>query len=162
MLSLLSRTKLHIPARLWVELTTTLHSKTEGVHESGAFLLGRINGCSRHVVEIVYYDAIDSNAYKSGVVVIHASSFGALWAHCRETEFQVVADVHVHVGSARQSRADKEHPMIAQKRHLALILPDFAAPPVEAERIGLYEYRGCHQWRNLGHGRIARHLIIGI
>lgn len=154
--------ELHLSAHRWVDLIGTLHEKTEGTHESGAFLLGSIDRHRRHVRQVVYYDDLDPHAYDSGVVIMHAASFGPLWTRCRETGLQVVADVHVHGGSAHQSRSDREHPMIAQRRHLAIILPDMARAPLEPCRIGVYEYRGRHQWRDLGHGRIARHLKIGI
>lgn len=159
---LLLEPQLHMPSRLWVSLTDTLHAKTRGIHESGAFLLGTVDGRHRHVRDIVYYDELDPHAYESGVVILHAASFGPLWSRCRKAGLQVVADVHLHGGSAGQSRADMEHPMIAQKRHLAMILPDFARAPIKPERIGLYQYRGRHRWRDIGHRRIARHLKIGI
>jgi hypothetical protein len=43
-----------------------------------------------------------------------------------------------------------------------MILPNLATAPIMPEDIGLFEYRGRHRWRDLGHQRIARHLKIGI
>lgn len=154
--------ELHMPAALWVGLLGELAERTGGRHESGAFLLGRIDGRRRHVRSIIYYDDLDPQAYASGVVILHAAAFGPLWDACRAQQLQVVADVHVHPGSAHQSRADQEHPMIAQALHLAMILPDMARGPIRPDRIGLYQYRGRHRWRDLGHGRLARHLKISI
>lgn len=159
---LLRDTELHLTARIWSRLSDTLHEKTEGRHESGAFMLGRVDRRRRYVEEIVYYDDLDPRAYDSGVVVLHASAFTPLWKICRERKLEVVADVHLHGGAAFQSRADIENPMIAQRRHVAMILPQFARAPIAAEDIGLFEYRGRHQWRDLGHDRIRRHLKIGI
>lgn len=159
---LLPDVQLHLSARPWVDLCDQLHRRSEGRHESGAFLLGRTAGRKRIVEDIVYYDDLDPDAYASGVVILHAESFGPLWAHCRSTGLEVVADVHLHGGAADQSRADRAHPMIAQRRHLAMILPNLAAAPIQPEEIGLFEYRGRHRWRDLGHARIGRHLKIGI
>ena len=159
---LLPDPQLHLAARLWVGLCNELHHRSEGRHESGAFLLGSVAGRKRFVEDVVYYDDLDPKAYASGVVILHADSFGPLWARCRAGGHEVVADVHLHGGHAGQSRADREHPMIAQHRHLAMILPDLARAPIEPTQIGLYEYRGRHRWRDLGHARIARHLKIGI
>jgi hypothetical protein len=50
--------------------------------------------------------------------------------------------------------------MIALAGHLALIVPDFARPPVLPEKLGFYEYKGGHRWRSLGGRRIGRHLHI--
>jgi proteasome lid subunit RPN8/RPN11 len=154
--------ELHLAASLWVGLTRELHARTEGRHESGAFLLGTIDGRRRHVRSIVYYDDLDPDAYASGVVILHGTSFGPLWDACRVQNLQVVADIHVHPGSAHQSQADREHPMIAKTGHLAMILPDMAAGPIRPDRIGLYRYRGRHRWQTLGHHRLARHVKISI
>ena len=159
---LLSDTELHMPARLWVELCDELNRRTENWHESGAFLLGRVEGGRRFVEQIVFYDDLDPHAYDSGVVILRADSFGPLWTACREHRREVVADVHLHAGGAGQSAADRENPMIAQKRHIAMILPNFARAPIDPRSIGLFEYRGRHLWRDLGNKRIARHLKIGI
>ncbi|RIV80352.1 hypothetical protein [Pelagerythrobacter aerophilus] len=157
----LPKSELHFRAAEWVRLVDELHQRTQGYHESGAFLLGRISGRRRLVEEIVFYDDLDSAAYDTGVVVMRAASFGPLWDRCRSSGLQVVADVHVHGGSARQSLADKQNPMIAQKRHLAMILPSMARAPIAGDQIGLYEYRGRHRWKSLGHNRLSSHLIIG-
>lgn len=154
--------ELHFAARTWVTMCDALHARTEGHHESGAFLLGKVAGRRRLVEEIVYYDELDPEAYASGVVILHGASFGMLWTRCRQADLEVVADVHLHGGDAFQSKEDREHPMIAQPRHLALILPSFAAPSMVAETIGMFEYWGSHRWRDLGHRSIRRHLKIGI
>ena len=51
--------------------------------------------------------------------------------------------------------------MIATTGHLALIVPDFARPPVMLERLGFFEYCGSHRWRSLGGPQISRNLRIG-
>lgn len=159
---LLPEPELHFDARTWVTMCDELNVRSEGFHESGAFLLGTVAGRRRFVQRIVYYDDLDPGAYDSGVVILHADSFGPLWSECRRRQLEVVADVHLHGGHAGQSLADRENPMIAQKRHIAIILPKLARAPIDPRAIGLFEYRGRHRWRDLGHARIARHLKIGI
>jgi hypothetical protein len=46
---------------------------------------------------------------------------------------------------ARQSVA-RAHPMISRAGHIALILPDFARPPVRTQSIGIYRYLGNKNW----------------
>lgn len=153
--------KLVVPERVWSALLAGLHRRTEGEHESGAFLLGRVaDGGCRRVERVIYYDELDHDAYRTGVVVLHSASFGPLWALCRETGLLVIADIHVHERGAGQSLADRENPMIALPGHLALIVPWFAKSPVFPESLGFYEYRGSHQWRDLGGRQIARWLRI--
>ncbi len=50
--------------------------------------------------------------------------------------------------------------MIARCRHLALIVPHFARPPVPLEKLGFFEYEGAHRWRDLSGRHIGRHLHI--
>lgn len=152
---------LHVPYALWNALLGELHRRTGEFHESGAFLLGRIAEGGRSVEDIVYYDDLDPHAYRTGVVVMHGASFGPLWQICRTRGLSVVADIHVHPKQAWQSLADRDNPMIAQRGHLALIVPWFARAPIRLEELGFYEYHGAHRWRNLGGPRIAEYLRIG-
>ncbi|MBD2156760.1 hypothetical protein [Leptolyngbya sp. FACHB-16] len=152
--------RLVIPMELWNGLLSELYTRTEEVHESGAFLLGLVIDGHRQVKQIVYYDDLDLDAYQTGIVTLHSDSFGKLWDLCRNKELSVVADIHVHGMSARQSLADRENPMIARKGHLALIVPWFAKPPVLVESLGFYQYQGDHKWRNLSGRRITQHLVI--
>jgi hypothetical protein len=148
-------------ARLfWTDLTQELHRRTKGIHESGAFLLGRRSGTDRETTTAIYYDELDPHAYDSGVCVLEAEAFGRLWDRCAALGLSVVADAHVHPVGAGQSRSDRENPMIARPGHLALILPDMAEPPVRLSSIGLYEYLGDHRWRAHGGPHISRVLQI--
>jgi hypothetical protein len=145
---------------LWTDMTGELHRRTEGVHESGAFLLGRRHGTEREATVVLYYDELDPHAYDSGVCVLEGDAFGRLWERCTALGLSVVADAHVHPLGAGQSHADRENPMIARPGHLALILPDMAEPPVRLSAIGLYEYLGDHRWRARGGHDISRVLKI--
>src|SRR5262249_3075710 len=133
------------------------HRRTRGRHESGAFLLGHDRNGSRQVENIVYYDELDPRAYSSGIVILHAPSFGKLWDKCGSLGLSVVADVHVHELDAGQSTADRRNPMIAQSGHIALILPNYAKPPIVPKTIGFYEYAGNHQWRNFSGQAVGRY-----
>lgn len=150
---------LRIPKPKWEKLLEELHRRTQCIHESGAFLLGSIEQNTRTVEDIFYYDDLDSQAYRTGIVTIHGSSFGLLWDHCRSRKLSVVADVHCHPKGAWQSIADRNNPMIAQRGHLALIIPYFARSPVRLETLGFFEYQGAHSWRDLSGNRIRRHLF---
>ena len=152
--------KLTIPFVLWDGLLRELHRRTEEYHESGAFLLGQPGEQRRRVVDTVFYDDLDPDAYRTGIVVVHASSFGVLWDRCQSSGLSVVADIHVHPRAALQSRADRKNPMIATTGHLALIVPNFARPPVVLEKLGFFEYRGSHRWRSLGGSKISSSLRI--
>lgn len=144
----------------WTRFTSELHRRTEGYHESGAFLLGHKDGRTRTVVEPVYYDDLDPRAYATGVCVLHADVFGRLWDHCAKLGFTVVADAHVHPRRADQSRLDRENPMIGSPGHLALIFPWMARPPIRRSSLGLYEYLGDHQWRTYGGRQVSRVLKV--
>jgi hypothetical protein len=151
---------LRLGRALWTVMTDELHRRTEGVHESGTFLLGRRNGSERQVTKVIYYDELDARAYDSGVCVLEADAFGRLWERCVDLGLSVLADAHVHPLGAGQSRTDRENPMIARPGHLALILPDMAKPPVQLLSIGLYEYLGDHRWRAHSGLKISRVLRI--
>lgn len=135
------------PTSIWEAGTKELHRRTFGLRESGAFLLGK-KGRTRQIEEFVFYDDIDEKALDSGIVIIDGRRLGALWAHCRETGRDVVADIHIHPRGFGQSASDKANPIIAEKGHFAIILPDFATGSNRPGNIGVYRYRGDRLWND--------------
>ena len=152
--------RLHVSPGFWNRLLRELHLRTEGEHESGAFLLGSVEGSERTATSAVYYEDLDPAAYESGVCILHADAFGRLWDICASTGLSVVADAHVHGGGAGQSCSDRENPMIALPGHIALIIPRMSKAPVRRWSVGIYEYLGDHQWRSHGGCRYSRVLKI--
>lgn len=138
--------RISCPRRLWRWTLAELDRRGARRHEAGAFLLGWEFEGRAEVSQIVFYDDLDPNAYRTGVCVLYGDSFAKLWARCRESGLKVVADVHTHGGAARQSEADRTNPMIARAGHIAIIVPDFAVVPIAQNRLGIYQYRGDHAW----------------
>jgi proteasome lid subunit RPN8/RPN11 len=140
------------PARLlcsaiiWREGVAELRRRTEGYHESGAFLIGKKEGSRRRILKFAYYDDLDPHSLDTGIVIFDGAGYGPLWEICRSEKLTVVADIHVHPGIARQSPSDRTNPMISNKGHVALIAPDFAAGPCLAADLGVYEYVGGYEW----------------
>lgn len=151
---------LAIPAPLWDALLDGLRERGGYLRESGAFLLGQ-SAPPRRVSAIVFYDQIDPHAFDSGIIVIDGACMADLWAICRRERLAVVADVHTHPGGAWQSESDRQHPMIAEPGHVAMIIPHFAAAPVRPSMVGLYRYRGNFTWDRLTPGFFRSALAIG-
>ena len=136
-----------IPLLLWMRLLRQLRKRGGGHRESGAFLLGKTG--SRKVSRFLCYDDLDPAALESGIVTVHAIGFVRLWEICQKQNLRVLADVHTHPSSwIDQSESDRTHPMVAQRGHLAMILPNYAKP--NRKTLGgaaVYEYLGDHQWK---------------
>lgn len=128
----------------WQELMQQLCLRGKQRHESGAFLLGHSR--SAQVVHAVYYETLDPNVYARGIVEFNGSRFSELWTQCRTLQLSVLADVHTHPGSARQSESDRGHPMIGRCGHVAVIIPSYAREPWTLTRVGVYEYTGGKCW----------------
>ena len=133
--------------QLWHEGLTELKQRGKGRRESGAFLLGRKKGNKRTVSNIVYYDDLDPHCLDSGIVILDGSAYAGLWKICRETRFEVLADVHTHPGSPYQSGTDRDNPMIGVIGHIAIIVPNLAQRMVPSHELGVYEYLGNHRWQ---------------
>ena len=134
-------------AGVWRKGVAELRRRTGGRRESGAFLLGS-NDNAREIEEFVFYDDIDPNALRTGIVIIDGRRLGDLWTHCRRIERAVVADVHVHPGGFGQSASDRANPIIAEVGHVAMVLPHYAARETGPGGIGVYEYLGSRRWRD--------------
>ena len=139
--------ELHCDHEIWRAGTSELRRRTFGRRESGAFLLGR-KAKTHHIEEFVFYDDVDSTALDSGIVNIDGRKLGGLWAHCRNTGREVVADIHVHPAGFGQSPSDQANPIIAEVGHIAVILPDFASGSNMPGKVGVYRYLGSRRWRD--------------
>lgn len=153
--------RLSCSSRLWRRGLNELHRRGQGERESGAFLLGEIRAGRRCVRRFVFYDDLDAHCLDSGIVIFDGAGFGPLWQLCRETGWEVIADVHTHPGAPWQSAADRDHPMVAQPGHIALIVPRYARQVVKASALGIYAYRGDHCWCNHSGPTTSRFFYIG-
>lgn len=140
--------KLVCDRQAWNEGVDELQRRTGGRRESGAFLLGTVQGNVRKIGQFLYYDDIDPTCFSRGIVEFDGSKFGLVWEKCRRLKMVVVADVHVHPRGSGQSDTDRHNPMIAESGHLALILPNFAMGARMPGEIGVYEYLGARRWQD--------------
>jgi hypothetical protein len=148
---------------LWQRLLAGLRARGRNAsRESGAFLLGTRDGGRARIVDFVLYDDLDPHALDSGIVRFDGRHFGALWDLCKRRGLSVVADVHVHPGGSYQSQSDRAHPMISRAGHIALILPDFAKPPVRVGVIGISRYLGNKNWQAIASSERRAFLHIGV
>jgi len=106
----------------------------------------------------VFYDDLDPAAYSSGVRILRAPAFAALWATCRARGLTVVGDVQTHPCDAFQSEADRTNPMVAREGLIAIIVPNYAAGSPDKARLGIYEYLGDHTWTDHSGARARRFL----
>jgi len=153
--------RLTCSSRLWRALLLQLQRRGNGRTESGAFLLGRSSGARRCIDQVAYYDDLDPDALRTGIVIFDGRGYGPLWTLCRETGLTVVADVHTHGGAARQSTLDRANPMIATAGHVAIIVPSFAQGRIQLSDLGIYEYEGAHRWRDHSGPNANRHFYVG-
>ncbi|MEP0986020.1 Mov34/MPN/PAD-1 family protein [Ekhidna sp.] len=114
--------------------------------ESGAFLVGKKG--SRKISSYLPYTMFDPNCLDSGIVRFSSNGQVRLSKYCREHNLTVLADVHTHPGSStQQSYADKTHPMVNRKGHIAYIIPFYAKGmwPLFSG-VSFYEYQGDFEW----------------
>jgi proteasome lid subunit RPN8/RPN11 len=148
---------------LWRRLMAELRDHgRDGVRESGAFLLGRRHKGRAKILDFVLYDNLDPHCLDTGIVNFDGRYFGTLWEMCKVRALSVVADVHTHPGGSQQSDSDRAHPMISCAGHLALIVPQFAAPPVRRREVGIYRYEGAKNWRSVPTDERRSFFYIGI
>lgn len=143
---IMSAPMFEISTRLWNDLIEHLRVQGAGIRESGAFLLGHITDENRTVTAFLPYESLQADALQEDYVSLSSASFSKLWAICQEHSLTVVADVHTHRFDAQQSRSDKANPMLALAGHVALIVPRFAQGDIQVQDLGVYVYRGSHQW----------------
>lgn len=145
----------------WQQIVAELDRRGRRQHEAGVFLLGIERDERREVRATVFYDDLDPQAYATGVCMLHGDAFAKLWALCRAKNLTVVADAHTHPGPGVQSASDKGNPMVATAGHIAIIVPDFARWPIRPDQLGVYEYRGQHEWTDRSPARAPQFFYTG-
>jgi hypothetical protein len=133
---------------LWGRLVRELRKRGRGERESGAFLLGRPG--SGKITKFICYDDLDERALESGIITFHGPGFVELWNRCEREKLRVMADAHTHPSSwVDQSNSDRTHPMVAQKGHISLILPNYGfGVKWTLKGVGIHEYLCDHRWKS--------------
>ena len=150
---------LKIPLLLWMRLLHELRQRSGNGRESGAFLLGKTG--SNKITRFICYDDLDPKSLDRGIITFDGSYYILLWKLCNKFKLKVLADVHTHPSSwTGQSHTDKTHPMIAQKGHFAIIIPNYASKRlISLAQIGIYEYLGDHTWKTCSKGKLKFTLL---
>jgi len=155
-----SSAPVRVRRRAWWQLQLELRRRGELRREAGAFLLGHRRRLSAVVTDIAYFDDLEPTSL-NGAVHLTTVGYAQLWKKCRELGVEVLADVHTHPGQhVGQSSIDQENPLIAQRGHVAIIVPNFAGQDVGFDAVGVYGYHGDDGWRTepsrLRHRRLWR------
>jgi proteasome lid subunit RPN8/RPN11 len=138
--------RLEVPKATWLDLMADLRQRGGGKRESGAFLLGQMQGDTRYVRSWVAYDDLDPEALTKGYVRLGTAAFTKLWALCEARQQVVVADVHTHPREPHQSLSDRTNPMVSQAGHMALIVPRYAQDKVMPRSVSVNVYLGAKRW----------------
>jgi proteasome lid subunit RPN8/RPN11 len=138
--------RLEVPKATWLDLMADLRQRGGGRRESGAFLLGEMQGQTRHVRSWVTYDDLDPDALTKGYVRLGTAAFTKLWTLCEARQHVVVADVHTHPRGPDQSLSDRTNPMVSQSGHMALIVPRYAQGKVTPRSVSVNVYLGAKSW----------------
>lgn len=141
------KAKRKITLKLWKKLVRELKKRGEGKRETGAFLLGDPAGDT--ITDFICYNDLDQEAFDSGIIIFNGDGYIQLWQYCAEHKLKVLADVHTHPGGwTGQSASDQRHPMVAQKGHIALIVPHFAKKRNQLlNNVGIHEFLGNKKWK---------------
>jgi proteasome lid subunit RPN8/RPN11 len=140
-----------------------MRDKSDGVRESGAFLLGQRDDRFDRVHSYVLYADLDPHVSDSGIIQFSSNGYSLLWKYCRDRKQRAIADVHSHPTSwVDQSEADRAHPMIPERGHISLIVPSFGDVQWWSMRsVGIYEYLGGRSWNSLAKQRRVSMGIFG-
>lgn len=153
------RPLLKVPLAVYGNLVADLARSGAGVAESGAFLLGTIDGDEREVTGYLPYEAVaEQSRRRHAYVAFTAEEMARAWNYCHQNKVQVVADVHTHPGGPMQSQSDRAHPIVSLAGHVALIVPHFALRDPQPSDLGVHLFLGRGRWRSLFGSDAARAL----
>lgn len=131
---------------IWAQLMLDLRKRGGGRRESGAFLLGKVEGDSKVVYAWIPYDELDPASLNYAYIRLSTETFTKLWAECATRGLQVVGDIHTHPKGPGQSQSDRENPMVSVAGHFALIAPWYAQGNVMPHDVSVNAYLGAKRW----------------
>lgn len=150
---------LKVPRALYANLIADLARSGAGVAESGAFLLGFLDGDERRVDGYLPYEAIAAQGRRRHAYIdFTAQEMAQAWDYCYRHKVHVVADVHTHPNGPAQSLSDRAHPIVSLAGHVALIVPHFALRNPQPADLGVHQFLGGGRWRSLFSADAARAL----
>jgi len=138
-----------------------LRHRGEGLRESGAFLLGRIEHGRREVETFVPYDDLDPRCLDRGIIEFSSEGYTPLYERCEQLGLEVVGDVHTHPGEAFLSDSDRDHPMMSKLGHVALIVPNYAQGTVRPGNLCTNTYLGNRNWDTVNDNASSRRVYVG-
>jgi proteasome lid subunit RPN8/RPN11 len=140
--------KITIAKSVWARLITQLKKRGDNKRETGAFLLGKKGGTE--IMKFICYNDLDPHAFDSGIIIFNGDGYIPLWELCARDGLKVLADVHTHPSKwTGQSSSDMRHPMIAQKGHIALIVPCYATKRNQLlQGVGVHEFLSEGKWKD--------------
>jgi proteasome lid subunit RPN8/RPN11 len=141
------KARLKIAKPIWDGLLQELKIRGDAQRESGAYLLGSMQ--SGMITDFICFDDLDPHCLEKGYIIFDSSGFVPLWQRCNERNLSVLADVHTHPRRwTGLSDLDIEHPMVHQKGHIGLIIPNYAmGSHKDLKGIGVHEYLGSKKWK---------------
>ena len=141
---------LEIPRGLYDSLIVDLVKSGRGVKESGAFLLGVLDGQRRSVTSYLMYDKVAPlSSSQHAFVAFTAEEMARAWEHCYTVGLHVVSDVHTHPFGPAQSISDRAHPIVSVAGHVALIVPYFASGSPQPLDLGVHLFGGRGRWKSM-------------
>jgi proteasome lid subunit RPN8/RPN11 len=128
----------------WSKLILGLRKRSRGIRESGAFLLTKPE--SGRIDRIVFYDQFDKAVSDTGIIQFKGGY--DFYIYLENNALQVFADIHTHPTEAtNQSWSDRNHPMIRNKGHIAIIAPEYADNIfLTLNDCSFYRYKGEFKW----------------
>jgi hypothetical protein len=155
------KARLRLNSAFFKNVVQELHRRGDERREAGAFLLGSIDDRGRRTVDdVIFYDDVYPDCARSGAIALPGELFATVWEICRQRDRAVVADVHTPPGLALQSETDQRHPVVAMSGHIAMIVPNYAKVK-RRDSLGVFEYRGAGNWRDIAEAELADYLEIG-
>lgn len=138
-----------------------LAKRSNGAHESGAFIVGLKIGHRREATGYLLYDDLEPGCLDSGIVHFTSKGFRQLWKTLKQSGLQVVADVHTHPDDAYFSCTDRRNPMIPTPGHLAFVIPNYASGSPTPQDAAFFIYKGNYQWEEFRAEAAGRKLYVG-
>lgn len=153
--------RLEVPDQLWKDTWLGLAERGDARREAACVWAGTRSEQVERAEAVIFLDDLPGVVGRPYQHRTSRSAVSLMLATVRRMGLRIVGDLHTHPSSwVDMSIVDRAHPIEFRVGLIAIVIPHFAALPVDIASVGVHEYAGDGEWTTLEASDVARRVVI--
>lgn len=155
------RTQIIIPSSVWKKTWEGLRKNGKGQREAACIWSGQLGKQEWTVEGVTFLDEIHGVHAAELQHRVSRAACDYIFSQLREQKRQIVVDIHTHPEEwVGLSYVDQLHPIEFRIGLIAMVFPHYAMKAPSLQEVGVHEYLGSGNWRQLEGNEIQQRIQI--